>query len=307
MTPVLAGWRWRCRRSSRRTTSSPVNVSATVPIRAALAEYGVVRTYSKTSSSTSRRTVNGSLAASPKSTPFSSIVRRPTFGKTSRSSTRSGRSRSRTSRRAPPLVRAASTASPWSPTPLRSVTGRARSRSRTPRPIATPGVYNNTALILAPFGSTLPRWCLRRVRLPPSSAATYGGNHIPDVVTACASIRRRARCTSVLPCTPSPRPSTPTAGAAGNGSSSATPTTPTASLSSCCRVQEPADRRGDSLKIEAVYARARPVALTGGTTDTSGGGRFAAASEQLAGLGSCLRPASTPTAAISFETTLGRS
>ncbi|MGM4885332.1 porin [Tardiphaga sp. 20_F10_N6_6] len=147
-------------------------------------------------------------------------------------------------------------------------------------PYRNAGVYNNTALILAPFGSNAASAGVYGVSSNSFVGNSYGGNHIPDVVgnlrldQAWGTLHFGAAMHTITPTF-----YTTAAGAAGNESLGHADDSYGFAVNGAVEFKNLPTGAGDSLKIEAVYAKgAAKYAFTGGTTDTSGGGRFAAAS-----------------------------
>jgi hypothetical protein len=145
-------------------------------------------------------------------------------------------------------------------------------------PYRNAGLYNNTATLLAPFGSNTAG--AYGVSSNTFVGNSYGGNHIPDVVgnlrldQAWGSLHFGAAMHTITPTFYTSAPGV--AGTAANGHAD---DSYGFAVNGAVEFKNLPTGAGDSLKIEAAYAKgAAKYAVAGGTTDTSGGGRFAAAS-----------------------------
>jgi hypothetical protein len=146
-------------------------------------------------------------------------------------------------------------------------------------PYRNAGVYNTSTAILAPFGSNTSAG-VYGVSSNSFVGNAYGGNHIPDVVgnlrldQAWGTLHFGAAMHTITPTFYATA-----AGAAGNESLGHADDKYGFAVNGAVEFKNLPTGAGDSLKIEATYAKgAAKYAFTGGTTDTSGGGRFAAVS-----------------------------
>jgi Porin subfamily len=139
-------------------------------------------------------------------------------------------------------------------------------------PYRNAGLYNNANPILAPFGSNTAG--AYGVSSNTFVGNSYGGNHIPDIVgnlrldQAWGTLHFGAAMHAITP------------GFYGTNEASGHPDDSYGfAVNGAVEFKNLPTGAGDSLKLEATYAKgAAKYALAGGTTDTSGGGRFAAAS-----------------------------
>ena len=140
-------------------------------------------------------------------------------------------------------------------------------------PYRNAGLYNAGLALVAPFGaSTAAGYGTTANSFQGNS---YGGNHIPDVVAnlrldqAWGSLHLGAAMHTI----------TPGYYANANGAAGGHPDDSYGfAVNGAVEFKNLPTGAGDSLKLEATYAKgAAKYAMAGGTTDTSGGGRFAKA------------------------------
>ncbi|MCX7318317.1 MAG: porin [Hyphomicrobiales bacterium] len=140
-------------------------------------------------------------------------------------------------------------------------------------PYRNAGLYNNSVALVGPFGSNTSG--TYGVSSNTFTGNSYGGNHIPDVVgnlrldQAWGSLHFGAAMHTITP--------TFYSNAAGAAGAHADDSYGFA-VNGAIEFKNLPTGAGDSLKFNATYAKgAAKYAFTGGTTDTSGGGRFAKA------------------------------
>ncbi len=151
-------------------------------------------------------------------------------------------------------------------------------------PYRNAGIYNNSAALLGPFGANVGATGLSNVNYGTTSNTftgnSYGGNHIPDVVgnlrldQAWGTLHAAAAMHTITP-------------GFYTGALNTTHADDSYgfAVTGAVEFKNLPTGAGDTLKLEATYAKGAAKYVFGGTTDTVGGGRYAKADANSIGFG----------------------
>ncbi|UGV25030.1 porin [Rhodopseudomonas boonkerdii] len=150
-------------------------------------------------------------------------------------------------------------------------------------PYRNAGLWNTDTQIIGPFGATAPGYGTVSNNF---AGNAYGGNHIPDVVgnlrldQAWGTLHFGAAMHAITPTFYATA-----AGAAGNASLGHADDSYGFAVTGAVEFKNLPTGAGDTLKLEASYAKGAAKYIFGGTTDTIGGGRYAKANANSIGFG----------------------
>jgi hypothetical protein len=153
-------------------------------------------------------------------------------------------------------------------------------------PYRNAGLYNNSTALLGPFSSNAANVFYGTASSNTFTGNSYGGNHIPDIVGNL----RLDQAWGTLHFAAAMHTITPTF-YRGAGDTAGNITTGHADDSYGFAVTGGVEFKnlptgaGDTLKLEATYAKGAAKYVFGGTTDTQGGGRYARADANSIGFG----------------------
>jgi hypothetical protein len=150
-------------------------------------------------------------------------------------------------------------------------------------PYRNAGLYNSSTQLLAPFGAATVGYGTSSNTF---TGNAYGGNHIPDVVgnlrldQAWGTLHFAAAMHTITPTFYAAGVTT-----AGNGSLGHADDSYGFAVTGAVEFKNLPTGAGDTLKLEASYAKGAAKYIFGGTTDTAGGGRYAKADATSMGFG----------------------
>ncbi|RYX98594.1 MAG: porin, partial [Bradyrhizobiaceae bacterium] len=150
-------------------------------------------------------------------------------------------------------------------------------------PYRNAGLYNNVTQLIGPFGAATTGYGTASNTF---TGNAYGGNHIPDIVGNL----RLDQAWGTLHFAGAMHTITPTfystaAGGAGNESLGHADDSYGFAVTGAVEFKNLPTGAGDTLKLEATYAKGAAKYVFGGTTDTVGGGRYAKADANSIGFG----------------------
>ncbi|MCX7320097.1 MAG: porin [Hyphomicrobiales bacterium] len=151
-------------------------------------------------------------------------------------------------------------------------------------PYRNAGLYNNSVSLVGPFGANTAN--AYGVASNTFTGNSYGGNHIPDIVGNL----RLDQAWGTLHFAGAMHTITPTfyagaGGVAGNTALGHADDSYGFAVTGAVEFKNLPTGAGDTLKLEATYAKGAAKYVFGGTTDTNGGGRYAKANADSIGFG----------------------